>query len=295
MHPEAAPDIRGVIHDIGYRRYDGPRLGRLHGFGTLFLHGLRGVFGLGRTAKAKVMPFLMVTIMLLPAVVAIAVMALLKEAPLPYQQLSVIMQPVLAIFLASQAPVLVALDQRFHVLPLYFSRPGSRMDYVLARYSAMAAALFLILALPLTVEFVGELLVDPPGPVHLGAYLSSMAGAVLLAITLGALGLAVAAATHRRGLGVAAVIAVYLVLTVMSGVLLGVFMATGNDDKAQWANLINPFHLVDAVRAWAFGHPPGDFAYPDGLAGGLIPLGAMLLVIAASLGLLAARYRKVGS
>lgn len=46
----------GVIHDIGYQRYTGPRLGRRHVFGALYLHGLRTAFGLGRSAKAKIFP-----------------------------------------------------------------------------------------------------------------------------------------------------------------------------------------------------------------------------------------------
>ena len=49
-----------VIHDIGYQRYDGPRLGRRHVFGALYMHGLRAAFGFGRSAKAKIFPWLVV-------------------------------------------------------------------------------------------------------------------------------------------------------------------------------------------------------------------------------------------
>ena len=41
----------GVIHDIGYQRYSGQRLGRRHIVGALYLHGLRAAFGLGRSAS----------------------------------------------------------------------------------------------------------------------------------------------------------------------------------------------------------------------------------------------------
>ena len=50
----------GVIHDIGYQRYTGPRLGRRHIVGALYVHGLRAAFGLGRSAKAKIFPWLIV-------------------------------------------------------------------------------------------------------------------------------------------------------------------------------------------------------------------------------------------
>jgi ABC-2 type transport system permease protein len=47
----------GVIHDIGYQRYTGPRLGRGYAIRSLYLHSLRTAFGLGRSAKAKIFPW----------------------------------------------------------------------------------------------------------------------------------------------------------------------------------------------------------------------------------------------
>ena len=50
----------GVIHDIGYQRYAGPRLGRRHVVTALYLHSLRTAFGLGRSANAKIFPWIVV-------------------------------------------------------------------------------------------------------------------------------------------------------------------------------------------------------------------------------------------
>ena len=130
---------------------------------ALTVHSLRGVFGLGRTARAKIIPFLLVGVMMLPAVVSIAIMALVKQEGLRYTEYAVIMQAVLAIFLASQSPYTVARDLRFRVLPLYLSRPVTLLDYVGAKLAAMTTAMFLLLAVPLTVLFIGELLIDLPG------------------------------------------------------------------------------------------------------------------------------------
>nr|BFE86202.1 hypothetical protein GCM10020093_088030 [Planobispora longispora] len=94
-----------------------------------------------------------------------------------YSQYTVIMQAIPAIFLASQSPYTVAPDLRFRVLPLYLSRPVTIRDYVSAKLAAMTAALFLLLAVPLTVLFVGELVVDMPGPAQTSEYLASLAGA----------------------------------------------------------------------------------------------------------------------
>ena len=50
----------GVIHDIGYQRYTGPGWAGGTSFGALYVHGLRTAFGLGRSAKAKIFPWLVV-------------------------------------------------------------------------------------------------------------------------------------------------------------------------------------------------------------------------------------------
>jgi ABC-2 type transport system permease protein len=292
MTTASAPEPVGVIHDIGYRHYEGARLGRGSAFLALSTNSLRGVFGLGRTARAKIMPFLLAAIMLLPAAVSIAVMAAAKQQGIAYPAYAMIMQVVLAIFLAAQAPYLVAPDLRFRVLPLYLSRPVTVIDYVGAKLAAMIVAMFLLLALPLTVLYLGELLVDLPGPPHTSEYVASMVMAVIFAVLLSAIGLALASFTPRRGLGVASVIAVYLLLSAVSGVLYGVLSEASRDDAASWAMLINPFFLVDAVQVWLFGTEPfNGTGYPSGP----VPALAVVAVIALAVGGLVLRYRKAAS
>ena len=66
----------GVIHDLGYRRYDGPRLDRAGIIRALYWHSLRSAFGIGRGVKAKIVPILTFVLMCLPAVVNAIVDAL---------------------------------------------------------------------------------------------------------------------------------------------------------------------------------------------------------------------------
>jgi ABC-2 type transport system permease protein len=286
----------GVIHDIGYRHYDGARLGRGHAVLALTVHSLRGVFGLGRTARAKIIPFLLVGVMMLPAVVSIAIMAVVKQKGLGYTEYAAIMQAVLAIFLASQAPYTVAPDLRFRVLPLYLSRPVTLVDYVGAKLAAMTTAMFLLLAVPLTVLFIGEMLIDLPGDTPTAAYLTSMAGAVCYAVLLACIGVAIASFTPRRGLGVASVIAFYLLTSAVSTVLFATMESMGNDTAAAWAWLINPFFLVDAaVQVGIFGAKPAQSSiYPSG-AGTVVAIVIMLALIALSVTALIMRYRKAAS
>src|SRR5262249_56935632 len=65
----------GVIHDIGYQRYDGPRLGRGYATGSLYVHSVRTAIGLGRSAQAKIFPWLVAGIVLVVGTLATAVRA----------------------------------------------------------------------------------------------------------------------------------------------------------------------------------------------------------------------------
>ncbi|WP_219469694.1 ABC transporter permease subunit [Nonomuraea rhizosphaerae] len=284
------------IYDIGYRHYDGPRLGRGYSTRALTLHSLRGIFGLGRTARSKIMPFALFVIMLLPAVVSIAMMALIKQRGMPYSSFAVTMQAVVAIFLASQSPTVVAPDLRFRVLPLYLSRPISIMEYVAAKVVAMTVALFLLVAVPLTLIYAGELLIDMDGPTvppQTKEYLAAMAVALLLALLLAAFGLAISSLTPRRGLGVASVIALYLLSSASVPVIYATLASADNEEGAAWAWLLNPFWLVDAVQVWLFNTPAAvpEGGYPPGPAPAIITV----VLIAVGLGALALRYRKAAA
>ena len=71
----AAAGNGGVIHDLGYRRYEGQRLGRAGIIRALYWHSLRSAFGIGRGAKAKIVPLFTFIVMCLPAIVNTIAMA----------------------------------------------------------------------------------------------------------------------------------------------------------------------------------------------------------------------------
>lgn len=77
-----------------------------------------------------------------------------------------------------------------------------RIDYVQAKYAAMTAAVFVLLAAPLTLLLAGALLAKLPVGEQVPDYLRAMAVAVLFSVVLAGLSLVIAATTPRRGLGV---------------------------------------------------------------------------------------------
>ena len=58
--PTLRRSAAGTIYDLGYRRYDGPRLGRRGTrSGRCSSTSLRAVFGLGRGDRAKIVPWVL--------------------------------------------------------------------------------------------------------------------------------------------------------------------------------------------------------------------------------------------
>jgi len=292
----------GVIHDIGYRHYDGPRLGRAAIVRSLYWHSLRSAFGIGRGAKAKVVPLLTFGIMCLPAVVNAIGAARGGGRVIPYDTYVFRLRGlVMVIFVAAQAPELVSRDLRSHVLPLYLCRPVRRLDYPLAKYAAFTAACLLMVEIPLLLLYLGTV-VSASGTSAIWsqtrALIPGLLIGVLWAVLLAATGLVLASLTGRRAYATGA-IAIYFFLTwTLASILIGVSGGPGGPGgqaaplAARLAGLVSPITVLDGVRRWLGGTSFGPVPLP-GSAGVLY--GAMfLLLLAASLGGLAARYRKAG-
>jgi ABC-2 type transport system permease protein len=308
----AAAGGGGVIHDLGYRRYDGPRLGRAGIIRALYWHSLRSAFGIGRGAKAKIVPILVFIALCLPAIVnAISVAQNPGSTPIvDYDTYTYRLRTlVMLIFVAAQAPELVSRDLRSHVLPLYYSRPLRRLDYPLAKYIAFTAACLLVIEIPLIILYLGNILSAGGGSVvwdQTKALIPGLGVGVLWAVLLAAIGLVLASFTGRRAYATG-LIAIYFFLTwILATILVNVAThgagvgppgAPGAPLSASLGarlpGLISPFTVLDGVRQWLGGTNPGPIPDPGnaGWAYGLM----FLILLGGSLGGLAARYRKVGA
>ena len=289
--PANAP---GVIHDIGYRHYGGERRGRGYIRRSLFADSLRGAFGLGRSARSKVMPMLLSAVMCLPALIIVIITAVTgqRELVAGYPGYLLNLQLVIAIFVAAQAPVTVSKDLRFRVTSLYFSHPLERVDYVIAKYGAMAAALFLLTGAPLVIMFVGALLASLPLSAQIPDFLRALAGAALLSLVLAGIGLVISAVTPRRGLAVAAVVTVLVVVSGVQAVVQEIAAEQGARTLAIYLGVLSPFTLVQGVQSSVL-RAASPLPTPPGAIGGLVFAGAAVLIVAGCYGALLLRYRSV--
>jgi ABC-2 type transport system permease protein len=287
----------GVIHDIGYQRYDGPRLGRGYIAGSLYVHGLRTAFGLGRSAKAKIFPWLIVGITGLVAAVLVAVRAQTGLVPLTYAQFAEAMSWLVIFFVAVAAPELVSRDLRSGVLPLYFSRPMSRPDYPLAKLASLVTAVWLLLGGPQLLMFLGAAFTVEGGLRavwdELLDLLPSLLYAGIWALVFASVGLLIASLTGKRAFAAGGIVAVFLMTAPVFGVLSELPSRTLNE----LAGLAAPSSLVSGVGIWLFRDlvaPEGEPSIAIGDFGPVYAAVAFALVAACVL-LLLARYRRVAA
>ncbi len=279
---------RGVIHDIGYQRYDGPRLGRRYVARSMYIHSLRTAYGFGRSARTKILPVGLFSVVCVAALVLVFVSTKLPVPVLSYVGITTTFAFVAAVFVAVVGPELVSRDLRNNLLPLYFSRPVTRTDYALVKLAALASAVFALFAGPMLIMFLGLALstkdgfsdvVDQAGKLLLGV-LAAGTGAVLFT----AIAIPLAALTGRRVFATGMIIAVFLLTTPIAAVL----GAIGSDSVAQLAGLCNPVSLLAGVNQWLF----NDGGLVIGRYGPVYGLVA-LAVAAAGIGLSILRYRGV--
>ncbi|HEX7196604.1 MAG TPA: ABC transporter permease [Candidatus Limnocylindria bacterium] len=292
----ASPETVGTIYDIGYRHYDGPRLGRRGAMSAIVGAGLRALFGLGRSGRSKILPWGTLILASVPAGVAVAIRVLVGDLVDLYSYENYLwgIGALLPIFVAAQTPELVVNDMRHRVLPLYFSRPLGRLDYVAAKLAALSVALLGLTLLPVLLLFVGRVLAAEDLVAALGEAIGALpaivGSGVLHAVVLASLGLAICSLAGRRAYAAGAVLAVFLI----GGVMSGTFESQGSD-LASFAPFLNPLAILDGTRQWLFG---GSVAESP-VAGADVPLAtfglATFVLLGISLAILAIRYKRVST
>jgi ABC-2 type transport system permease protein len=278
----------GVIHDIGYQSYRGARLGRRYAVRSLYVHSLRTAFGLGRSAKAKILPVGILALGCIAALVLVVISSQLPVQVITYVGIAATFSYGVTAFVAVVGPELVSRDLRNSLLPLYFSRPITRSDYALAKLGALASAVFVVFAAPMLIMFIGVSFSDKHG---FGGILSDsgtlgqgLLAALIHSIVFAALALPLASLTGRRVFATGMIIAIFLLTAPVSGVLAEV--STGS--LSNLAGLFDPISLLGGVDNWLFG---------DGLTqvGGFGPVYGLVTLglAAAGTALVLWRYRTV--
>jgi ABC-2 type transport system permease protein len=288
----------GAVYDRGYRPYEGRRGGRREATFALYLTSIRRALGIRRSWRQKVFPWVLLAIATIPAVINVGIGYVTRDNPRPdFQFITyrdyVGVSSALLLFVALTAPDVICPDRRHRVLPLIFARPLVGVDYVIAKVAAITTILFAFSLIPQIILFVGQMLVSK------GAldYLTSNAdvlwkvplSVLVLSIYYGAVGVAVSSLTGRRVVAGVAILALALVPSVVTGILINGDNHDGTGVVAVLNLLALPLHLRDLIF---LGHndPQGPLAGVN--YGGLLSVVVYVVVLVAAFVTLFVRYRQ---
>lgn len=254
-----APARGGTVFDIGYQRYTGPREGRGRARLAIYKDGVRTALGLGRGARAKILPWLFIAILAFIALV----MALVAGAALrlggpeavegipSYSDYYGIASIILFVFAAVVAPELLCRDRRDRVIDLYLVRPLTGSDYISARWAAFMTVMLAAAWLPQIILFTGRSMGDPTPALYLrthwldiGRFLLS--GAAIAAYTT-TLAMLTASFTTRRAYASVFLVGLFVISTPFTaGISQEIEGAAG-----QWISMFNltniPVHVNDLI------------------------------------------------
>ncbi len=279
----------GVIHDIGYQHYTGPRLGRRYVARSMYVHGLRTAYGFGRSARAKILPFGLFGLACVAGLILVVISTRLSRPVIDYVGISDTFAYVAVVFVAVMGPELVSRDLRNTTLPLYLSRPVTRTDYALAKLAALASATFALLAAPMLVMYLGMDFSAPTGisalPHETGKFLFGLVAAAIHSALFAALAVTLASLTGRRVFATGIVIAVFLITEPIYGIL----VAIGGGEGEALGGVVSPVNLLNGLDNWLFGE---QLAIPVGSYGPVYAVVTAALT-AACVGLSVLRYRRI--
>lgn len=294
----------GSIYDLGYRHYEGERRGRLWATWSLYVESLRGIWGFGRPVTAKAAPFIIAGIYLLPAAIQLAFASVIAQSIARGEPVTLLtygnyfggLGTMIVLFLIAQAPEVVCRDQRYQVLPLYFTRAMGRPDYALARLASLATAVFLVLMAPVVAIFIGDVLMGTDTLKAIGdelpKALPTLPSNGLIAFAMGSIALTVSSFTPRRAYAAIGVMAYFLL---MEALPMGIF-AIGQNRGADWVNflpLLTPNTALSGANHWFFGTPLSD-QFPTTIGAGAYVV-AGIASIAIFTGILLNRYRRLSA
>ena len=239
------------------------------------------------------LPFLLLGLNLLPAVIVVGAMTLfgLNELPIDYSRYASSTQILLSIFVAAQAPVLFSRDLRHGSISLYLARPLSSAAYAVARWAALLAATLVFLLVPIVALYVGAVLSELDFWEQTEGAAKAILLAVLLALGLTGIGGLIASVSVRRGFAVVATIAVLLLGNGVVTAIQGIAEEQGEPRIGEVAGLFSPYSLYRGGMAALTDNEA--LTPPTGAAMTAAYFGVMVLVAAVGFVGIVVRYRRI--
>ena len=281
------------ILDRGYRRFEGDRSGVAGAMRSVAWHTVRSILGLGRSARHKVFPVIVLVVSFIPAVAFLALTVLIGdlldgELRPEYWEFFGFAFVATIVFVALVAPEAIVRDRRDGMFALYLSTPLSRWTYLAAKILAVLGTMALIVLGPPVLWLLGYTFQNQ-GPEGIVNWLGVMGGLLVagfaICVLYTAVSLGVSSLTDRRAFASIAVVFAVFGPSIATQVLVEV------------AELSDAWRLFDPL-AVAFEMAPrvfGDRSSELESVGTPLVLTAYAAWTAFGIGLLGWRYRKLAA
>jgi ABC-2 type transport system permease protein len=288
-----------VIYDRGYRTYEGDRTGPSGARRAVYKDGIRRTLGLGRKARDKIYPWLMIAIALAMAAIVIGVHWLigdlaesLAEGVPSYGELFDLYSWIGLLFIAFAGPWLLIPDRTRGVLSVYFSRPLTVDGYLVSKVGAFATVVGAIYLVPQIVLHLGLGIISDDGFLnYMGDNLDILWKVPVTALAFvgmhGALAFLLSAVIARPGIASAAFLGVLIPGRFIAGEI-----SEASFTGARWTSLLAFDHLPRVIRDSLF---RDTVTYPAEAAGfgGWTAAAVIAAAVLISAVLVRARYRRL--
>ena len=255
--------MTGTVFDIGYQSYSGVREGRGRARRAVFKDGLRAALGLGRGAKAKILPwfffFVLSAIATVMAIVAGAADRLggagtAEKMHLPsHSDYYGIASIIMFVFAAVVGPELLCRDKRDGVINLYLVRPLTGSDYIASRWAAFMVVMSTAAWLPQVILFLGLCGGDPNPATYFAAHWMDIPRFLLAGLAMAAytttLALLTASFTSRRAYASVFLVGLFVITTPFTVGLAQEVAGTAG----QWISMFNLTNIPVHVNDFIFG------------------------------------------
>jgi ABC-2 type transport system permease protein len=283
------------IHDLGYRRYDGPRAGLGWAMASLGLHAVQRVLGLKRAFRHKILPGLVILIAFVPALAYMGLAAVLPSSledqllPTQGEYLDLITQAIV-LFTSFVAPEALCTDRRTGMLALYLASPLDRTTYVISKVAAVATVLLTITLLPEVFLLIAYTLLGS-GPDGVTGFVGALARITVsggvLAVYYASFSSVISSFTPRRGIASAAIVVTLLVSSMLTGILLE------TTDVGDELGLLTVLLVPLRAAVYLLGEAPGGGDRGLEQLSGLLVLATTMAYIVAFSGITWWRYQRV--
>jgi ABC-2 type transport system permease protein len=253
--------MTGTVFDIGYQSYTGRREGRGRSRKAIYKDGVRTALGLGRGARAKILPWFFMSVLSAIALVMALVAGAADRLAGPgsaarmnlpsHSDFNGIASIIMFVFAAVVGPDLLSPDRRSGVINLYLVRPLTGTDYVVSRWLSFLTVMTAAALIPQVILFLGLSGGDPKPMEYLTAHWLDIprfvAAGIVMAIYATTLALLAASFTTRRAYASVFLVGLFVITTPFTVGLAEEIKGLGG----QWISMFNltniPVHVNDVI------------------------------------------------